>query len=113
MEYLNCYVEVSDDSDENKQEQEIIAKVSLDNFIDDNTEIENNLSDYYGLTNITRSISDAKKDAFSESDIEDFPDKNLEARNYCPTSEDDGEIDYFNLSNKNIEDFEKNIDDSK
>lgn len=56
MEFINYYADVGDrDSDseadlrENKEGQ-------------DNTEIENNPSDYYGLLNITRNISDSEND---------------------------------------------------
>ena len=87
MEYLDWYAEVSNDFDESEQEQED-DQVSLTNFIDDNSEIDNSVSDYYGLTNITQSISDAENDVFSGSDIEDFFDENVEAKNYCCAFED-------------------------
>ena len=41
-----------------------------------------NPSDYYGFTNVTRTYSNAEEDAFSNSDITDFLDEDLEASNY-------------------------------
>ena len=79
MEYLDCYAEVSSDFDESEKEQKD-DQVSLNNFIDEDSEMDNKTSDYYGLTNITRSMSDAEDDAFSESNIEDFLDENVEVK---------------------------------
>ena len=62
----------------NMKEEEYNDKVSLDNFIDDNTQIDNNPWNYYDLTNVNRSISDVEKDVFSEPYTEDFLDKNVE-----------------------------------
>lgn len=69
MEFINYYADVGDrDSDseaelrENKEGQ-------------DNTEIENNPSDYYGLLNITRNISDCGNDPFLETDLEGYRNK--------------------------------------
>ena len=44
---------------------------------------------YYQLMNVTRSTSNAEEDAFSESDIKDFLDDNVEARNYCVDPENE------------------------
>ena len=79
MEYLDCYAEVSSDFDESEKEQKD-DQVSLNNFIDEDSEMDNKTSDYYDLTNITRSMSDAEDDAFSESNIEDFLDENVEVK---------------------------------
>lgn len=80
MKYLDCYAEVSSDNVEIEQENGFNHQVSLDNFIDDDPQIENNLSDYYGLTNITRLTCDVKEDTFSEMVVE--------AGNYCLCYED-------------------------
>ena len=56
-------------------------EVSLDSFIDDLT-LDGNPLDYYGFTNVTRAISCAEEDPFSESDVEKILDNNVEARNY-------------------------------
>ena len=67
MEYLGCYFQVSSSSDQREDE------VNLSNFIDDDFQINNNKpSDYYGFTNITRTVSDAEEDAFSVFDVDDF-----------------------------------------
>ena len=62
-------------------------EVSLDSFVDDSTP-DRNPSDYYGFTNVTRSVSSAEEDAFSESDVEKFLNNNVETR-YCINSEDE------------------------
>lgn len=73
MGYFDCYAEVSSDS-----------------------ETDNNTSDYYGLTNITRPICDAEVDAFSGSDIEDFFDESVEVKGCCfLTSEDEEQTLFF------------------
>ena len=64
----------------NMKEEECNDKVSLDNFIDDNTEIDNNPWGYYDLIDINRSISDVEEDVFSEFYTEDFLDKNVEEK---------------------------------
>lgn len=46
---------------------------------------------YYDLTSITRSASDAEEDAFLHSDIDAFLDQDVEARSYCLYSEDEKE----------------------
>ena len=63
-------------------------EVSLDSFIDDLT-LDGNPLDYYGFTNVTRAISCAEEDPFSESDVEKILDNNVEARNYWVNSEDE------------------------
>ena len=77
IEFINDYADVSSDNDDNNDDIKN-EKVDLDNFIDD-TEIENNPSDFCGLSNVKRSLSDAEEDAFSESDIEVFLDEITEA----------------------------------
>lgn len=37
--------------------------------VDDETEMVQNPSDYYGLSNVNSSFSDAENDAFSDEDI--------------------------------------------
>ena len=63
-------------------------EVSLDSFID-NLTLDGNPLDYYGFTNVTRAISCAEEDPFSESDVEKILDNNVEARNYWVNSEDE------------------------
>ena len=54
----------------------------------DDTEVENNVPDYNGLTNVTRSISDAESYAFPETDLAAFQ------------NEDEKEDDFSNLKVK-------------
>ena len=61
------------------------------------------------MTNFTRSIADVKYDAFSRSDIEDFLNENLEARNYCFMSEDEERTDNFPQTSQEIDDFKKTM----
>ena len=73
MGYFDCYAEVSSDS-----------------------EADNNTSNYYSLTNITRSICDAEVDAFSGWDIEDSFDETVEAKSCCfLTSENEEQTLFF------------------
>ena len=60
--------------------------------------------DHYGLTNVTRSASNAKEDTLSQSNISAFLDKDVEARNYYSYSEEKKE-DNFSDSNANIKEF--------
>lgn len=108
MENLDCYVDVNCDFNESEQEQEN-DQVSLNDFIDDDSETDNNPSDYYGLTNIRRSISDAEDDAFFGSDIEEFLDENVEARNYCLTYEDEEQTEDFSQIGQKIDGFRKTL----
>ena len=108
MENLDCYVDVNCDFNESEQEQEN-DQVSLNDFIDDDSETDNNPSDYYGLTNIRRSISDAENDAFFGSYIEEFLDENVEARNYCLTYEDEEQTEDFSQIGQKIDGFRKTL----
>lgn len=108
MENLDCYVDVNCDFNESEQEQEN-DQVSLNDFIDDDSETDNNPSDYYGLTNIRRSISDAEDDAFFGSDIEEFLDESVEARNYCLTYEDEEQTEDFSQIGQKIDGFWKTL----
>ena len=54
-----------------------------EDFIYGSTEIENNtLSDYYSLTNITRTLSNAKEDVFSQSNMGSFLNQDVEAKTF-------------------------------
>ena len=45
------------------------------------TEIDNNVEDYYAFTNVCRSVEDAMQDSFLESDSSECQSK--EVSNYC------------------------------
>ena len=66
------------------------------------------MSGYYGLTNVTRSTSDAEEDAFSESDTNAFLDKDAEAWNNCLYS-DDEKKDNFSDSKVKIKEFKDTL----
>ena len=79
--------------------------VSDNEFIDDETQIDNNLEDYYAFTNVFRSAEDAMQDSFLDSDSSESQPN--EVSNYCndnydPKSE---QIDKFRVSAKRIEEF--------
>ena len=105
IEFVNYYAEVSksnDDSkldvEENKEDQDLI----------DDTEIKNNPSDYYGILNVTRSVSDAENDARSETDSKTFINKDQNARNNCLHSEDEKE-DEFIRSKAQVAEFKDTL----
>ena len=72
---------VSDDLIENK-----VAR----NFINNSKDFEGKqrASDYIPLSNITTWISNVEKDAFTQSDVDDFLDSDVEADSYLPASFD-------------------------
>ena len=71
----------------------------LDKFIDNGTEIKNNPSDYYDITNVIRSVFNAEEEAFLQSDGDAFLNEDAEARNYCPYSEDEKADDFCDVKN--------------
>ena len=69
----------------------------LDKFIDNGTEIKNNPSDYYDLTNVIRSVFNAEEEASLQLDVDAFLNEDAEARNYCPYSEDEKADDFSDV----------------
>ena len=70
MEFMNYYAKINDHSGSDmnfKTEDDRDAK-----FIEDETNINQNSSDYYGLTNINRLFSDPENEMFSEDYIERY-----------------------------------------
>ena len=67
--FIHFQVEVDDgnnsSSDDDKRQDN---EISLNYFID-NTNYEENLSNYYGFRNVSRSVESAKEDTFSAWDI--------------------------------------------
>ena len=60
--------------------------------------MDNNLSDYYGFTTVSQTYSSTEEDVYSESDMRDFLDENVDARNYWPNleaSDSESDIDDF------------------
>ena len=77
----------------------MVANEEDKNFVDDSTQIESQPSAYFALKNIEGSVSSAEEDAYSHSDVDDFIDSDVEAKNYVlpgfDTEEGDLEIDEF------------------
>ena len=84
-EFLNLDAEENQDENMVSEDEDLekCNKVSLDSFIDDSIQKNDNPSAYYGFTNITRTYSSDEEDAFSEFDIRDFLDEDVETSNYC------------------------------
>ena len=101
-EFINpmAYVEdntVSDDKD-NKGMGIEDEKVNWDSLIDGVPVVDNNLSDYYGFTNVSQTYSSTEEDVHSESDMRDSVDENVDARSYWPNleaSDSESDIDDF------------------
>ena len=88
----------ADDVDDDFTDGCELQTVSDNEFIDDETEIDNNLEDYYAFTNVFRSAEDAMQDSFLDSDSSES--QLNEVSNYCndnydPKSE---QIDEFRVS---------------
>ena len=66
MDYLNYYNDVSDDSSEGETKDILKENENNKGFINDR-EIEYDPSNYYGLTNASRTLSDAKNNAISHT----------------------------------------------
>ena len=84
-EFLNLDAEENQDENMVSEDEDLekCNKVSLDSFIDDSIQKNDNPSAYYGFTNITRTYSSDEEDAFSKFDIRDFLDEDVETSNYC------------------------------
>ena len=95
------------DEDEKQEDDEgnFISTLSDDEFIDDDSQIDQNESDYYGFTNVMREYDDAINDSLTDFD------HNQEASNYVNDGEnDDDEIinDFKDFKSK-VEKFKKSL----
>ena len=89
---------------EGKDEGNIIdMTLSDEEFIDDSSVVEESVTDYYGLTNVSREYDDAIQDSFSDFDY------NQEANNYCNDDELFDEIDEFKDFKFRVEKFKKTL----
>ena len=100
--------EAAEDSNVNKiddTEENLVENVSDVDFIDDETEFNGSVADYYAFTNVSRSAEDAMQDSFIDSDY------SQEASNYCPEGYDPNNetIDEFKDSGKKVEDFKSTL----
>ena len=60
--------------------------------------VDNNLSDYSGFRTVSQTCSSTEEDVYSESDMRDFLDENVDARNYWPNleaSDSESDVDDF------------------
>ena len=58
----------ADDNDIVDNEPAAAASSDIDDFIDDETQIDDNLEDYYVFTKVSRSVEDAMQDSFLDLD---------------------------------------------
>ena len=100
---------IDEDEIQNEREEsegnDFISTLSDDEFIDDESQFEDqNASDYYGLTNIERSYDDAIQDSLADFNFEQ------EANNYnFDESDVEEKIDNFKDFKERISKFKKNI----
>ena len=88
---------VTDDKD-NKGMGIEDEKVNWDSLIDGVPVVDNNLSNYYGFTNVSQTYSSTEEDVYSESDMRDSVDENVDVRSYWPNleaSDSESDIDDF------------------
>ena len=86
MEFFNFYASGSDDSDSGN-EAEDQSNADDQDFIG-NIKIDQNPSDYYGLTKVTRSFFDTENNAFSDDDIGRYKNQEKEVKNYALFDDD-------------------------
>ena len=95
------------DEDEKQEDDEgnFISTLSDDEFIDDDSQIDQNESDYYGFTNVMREYDDAINDSLTDFD------HNQEASNYVNDDENDDDeiIDVFKDFKSKVEKFKKSL----
>ena len=65
MQFIDYYADVCGSDTNDNNNKKVSEEPAYDREVIDDTEIENDPSDYYDLTNVTRSASEAEEDAFS------------------------------------------------
>ena len=92
--FIDFEVSVEDNNQNEEKDNEVSDSglASLESFIDDNDEIENDRTFYQKFENVTTSVDDVLKEEYDKSivDIEI-----IEVSNFCETSEEEVEIDEF------------------
>ena len=81
-------------------------------MVDNSVHIENQPSNYFNLKYIEISNSSGENDVFSQSDVDDFLDSNVEANNSVYlgiNSDDDLKIDDFENLKKKIQKFKDDV----
>ena len=98
---------IDDDEEEETKEEQVSDLESLKSFIDDENETENDRSFYQQFDNVNNSIEETLKEEYDRSlvDIGNFNDFS----NFCESSQDEGEIDEFNDSEKRLEKFKDTL----
>ena len=78
--------------------------VSDNAFIDDETQIDENIEGYYAFADVSRSVKDAMQESFLKSDSSE---SHHEVNNFCDDNynPDSEQIDEFRDSAKRIEEF--------
>ena len=101
---------IDEDEIENEEEEEnegnyFTSTLSDEEFIDDESQFEDqNVSDYYGFTNIERSYDDAIQDSLTDFDF------NQEVNNYnFDDDDDDDDDDNLKETVDNFKDFEARV----
>ena len=81
--------------------------VDDDEFIDDETQIDESIEDYYAFTNVCRSVENGKQNSFLESDSRE----SHEVNNYCNDNydPDSEQIHKFRDSAKRVQEFERTL----
>ena len=85
--------------------EEVYKNVSDGDFIGDKNNFNENVEDYYALTNVSRSVKDVMEDFFIDIDY------SQETNNYCLDDYNPSEeiIDEFKDSAKKIKDFNRTL----
>ena len=96
-------IDEDEDEIENGEGNDFVSTLSDEEFIDDESQFENNASDYYGLTNIERSYDDAIQDSISDINFDQ------EANNYNVDDFHEGKIDNFKDFTERIDKFKKTL----
>ena len=83
--------------------EEVYENVSDDHFVDDESDFDENVEDYYAFTNVSRSIKDAMQDSFINFDY------SQQTNNYFPDDYNRGgeKTDEFKAFAKKVEDFKQ------
>ena len=66
--FIDFEAAAADDNGIVDNEPAAAASSDIDDFIDDETQIDDNLEDYYVFTKVTRSVEDAMQDSFLDLD---------------------------------------------
>ena len=96
-------IDEDEDEIENGEGNDFVSTLSDEEFIDDESQFENNASDYYGLTNIERPYDDAIQDSISDINFDQ------EANNYNFDDFHEEKIDNFKDFTERLDKFKKTL----